>query len=107
LDPDSRGAVLIGECKIWGGAKLYGDTIDQLFGDVVWRHTAAMLISFSKNKGLLNVISQADEAIQRHPSYRGGFTVKHPTYRVSPHEHPRDVGKLIELHHLFFNLSTD
>ena len=34
----SGGAVLIAECKFWGGAKLYGATLEQLFGYLTWRH---------------------------------------------------------------------
>lgn len=107
LNPDGRGPLFVGECKIWGGQKLYSDTIDQLFRYVVWRDTAALLVTFSRNKGLSEVIKQGEVAIRAHPSFKGTITSTHETHRLSKHEHPRDAAKSIQLHHLFFDLATD
>ncbi len=97
-------AVLIAECKRWSGAEKYAETIDQLFGYTAWRHAQAVMITFSYNKGLMRVVREADAAIQQHRSYRGEFVEKHPTYRVSTHEHPSDCDKRLQVHHLLFNL---
>lgn len=98
------GVVLIAECKFWGGKKQYGDTIDQLFGYLTWRHTYGVLITFSKNKGLTGVVEAAGEAIAEHGTYRDGPRSVADTHLVSIHSHPDDEAKEAEVHHLFFNL---
>ncbi len=98
------GVVLIAECKIWGGQKLYSETIDQLFGYLTWRHTIGIMITFSRNKGLTKVYNEAAESTKCHPSFRNDFSLKTQTYFISNHEHPNDLEKTIEVHHLFFDL---
>jgi hypothetical protein len=99
------GAVLIGECKFWGGSSLYQDTLDQLFRYMAWQHTIGIVVSFSKRKGLSNVVSEGNKAIVSHSTYRANsLDIKNSTYLVSIHEHPDDAAKSIEVHHLFFNL---
>lgn len=99
------GAVLIGECKFWGGAKLYGETIDQLFGYVTWRHTAAVMVTFSKNKGLTAVVEEAKRATKEHASFSRDLASVAETYFTSVHKHPSDDQKTIEIHQLIFDLS--
>ena len=99
--------MLIAECKFWGGAKLYAATLEQLFGYLTWRHTAAVVITFVRNKGLTNVLAESDRAVQDHASYRSAYTVRTATYRTSVHEHPEDHEKTLEIHHLFFHLPAD
>jgi hypothetical protein len=63
------------------------------------------MITFSKNKGLTNVVNEADEATKAHPSYKqGSLKVNGITYRTSTHEHPNDAQRTVEVHHLFFDL---
>ncbi len=96
---------LIAECKFWDGKKLYEDTFSQqLFGYLTWRHTTGVMITFSKNKGLTRIVNEVDLLVQCHESFKGRFEVKNETYRISEHSHPDDSSKIIELHHLFFNL---
>jgi hypothetical protein len=102
----SGGAVLIAECKFWGGAKRYGETLEQLFRYLTWRHTSAVVITFVRNRNLTNVLAEADRAVQDHSSYREGYTVRAETYRTSAHQHPEDHEKTLKIHHLFFHLAT-
>jgi hypothetical protein len=98
------GAVLVAECHKWDGPGLYAAKLEQLFDYVAWRHTAAVMITFSGRESLTAVIQKADGAITSHSSYRRGFESKTSTYRVSSHAHPSDEQKAVEIHHLFFNL---
>jgi hypothetical protein len=100
-------AVLIAECKKWHGAQKYSETLDQLFGYLTWRHPSAVMITFSINKGLRKVVSEADHVTQEHDSYSGGFVEHHATYRLSNHQHPRDPDKVLKVHHLCFDLHTN
>jgi hypothetical protein len=103
INIDGR-AVLITECKYWGGQKRYGEDLAQLFGYTTWRHPVGVMVIFSRAKGLVKVIGEADRAIQSHASYRGSLEEPSQTHRISLHEHPDDPDKTITVHHLFFNL---
>lgn len=98
------GVVLIAECKFWDGAKQFGETINQLFGYLTWRHTYGIVITFSKNKGLTGVVEAAKEAVSKHESYREGLRGLSDTHLASIHTHPDDDDKAVEVHHLFYNL---
>jgi hypothetical protein len=98
------GALLIVECKFWGGAKLYQATIDQLFRYVSWRHTNGIIVTFSRTENLERVVAEANRATEDHPTYRRGLPDQTLTYRTTLHAHPADSPKNIEVHHLFFDL---
>jgi hypothetical protein len=100
------GAVLVAECKYWDGAKLYGETIDQLFQYLTWRHTVAVLITFSRNKSLTNVIEEAKKATQAHASFTRNLKSLASSYFTSVHTHPSDAEKTVEIHHLLFDLAV-
>ena len=100
------GAVLIGECKFWHGAKSYGKSIEQLFRYLTWRHTVAVLITFSRNRSLTNVIEEAKEATEEHASFTRDLKSLGASYFTSVHTHPNDAGKTVDIHHLLFNLSV-
>ena len=74
---------------------------------MTWRHTVAVLITFSRNQGLTSVVREAQRATQEHPSRRGEIVAKTDTYFVSNHVHPDDPDKTVEVHHLLFNLYTE
>ncbi|WP_295664381.1 hypothetical protein [uncultured Mucilaginibacter sp.] len=100
----AKGNILVCECKIWGGQKLYGETIDQLLGYLTWRENYGIMITFVKNKSLTNVLTEADTAINAHPSYRKGFQKISASHFLSHHVLPSDEFKFVELHHLFYNI---
>jgi hypothetical protein len=100
----AKGNILVCECKIWGGQKLYGETIDQLLGYLTWRENYGIMITFVKNKSLTNVLTEADTAINAHSSYRKGFQKISASHFLSHHVLPSDEFKFVEIHHLFYNI---
>lgn len=107
---DGGGPVLVGECKFWGGEALYIRTIeDQLFRYVQWRHTVGVLITFNKNSDMTATIRKAQSAAWGHESIistpPSAEALKDArTYFVTRHRHPDDPDKVLEVHHLLFNL---
>lgn len=65
-----KGNILVFECKIWGGRKLYNETIDQLLGYLSWRNNYGIIITFSKNKNLSGVLEESKEMTQTHSSFK-------------------------------------
>lgn len=97
--------VMVGECKFWGGAALYSDTLGrQLVRYIPWRHTLAVLITFAVRQNLTRVVREARQASMTHPSTVGAIQDRSETYFVSNHVHPDDPEKTVEVHHLLFNL---
>ncbi len=99
-----KGGILIAECKYWGGATLYAETINQLFGYLTWRHNYGIIITFSRNVSFTNVLNQVEQATRRHPSFRSAFTQITEGHYQSQHSFPDDPQRLVELHHLVYNL---
>lgn len=99
-----KGNILVCECKIWVGQKKYGETIDQLLGYLTWRQNYGIMITFVKNKSLTNVLTEAEGAIRAHTSYRSNFQKIATTHMLSNHVLPSDEFKLVEVHHLFYNI---
>lgn len=100
----AKGNILVCECKIWGGQKLYGETIDQILSYLTWRINYGVVITFVRNKSFSNVLSEPEAAISGHSSYRNGFKKLTETHFVSQHNLPTDKQKNVELHHLFYHL---
>jgi hypothetical protein len=99
-----KGSILVCECKIWGGQKLYRETIDQLLGYLTWRQNYGIMITFVKNKSLTNVLSEAVTAINAHASSRNNLQKVTASHFISHHVLPSDEFKLVEVHHLFYNI---
>lgn len=100
----TKGNILVCECKIWGGQKLYGETIGQLLSYLTWRENFGIVITFGRNKNFTNILSEAASSIQSHMTYRRGFQTIKQTHFLSQHSLPGDDMKNVELHHLFYNL---
>lgn len=66
--PEGRN-LFIGECKFWGGAKGFIDTIDQLFRYTSWRDTKLAAIIFVREKDLTAVVDKAREALALHDQF--------------------------------------
>jgi Holliday junction resolvase len=98
-----KGSILVFECKIWAGEKLYQETIDQVRRYLTWRHNFGVMITFAKNKDFSNILKNAKETIQNSTSYVSGFRVIDETHFISIHK-IEDDGKEVEIHHLFYNL---
>jgi hypothetical protein len=99
-----KGGILVAECKYWDGPKAYGEAIDQLFRYLTWRHTYAIVVTFSRNKDFSNVLVQAGRAIQGHGTYQAGFQKVADTHFESTHGHPDDPARTVDIHHLLYTL---
>jgi len=101
------GHVLICECKFWSGAKAYGEALKQLFGYLTWRQNYGVLITFCKLRDMTQAVANARSAVSQDSSYAPNSLHDESDSRfVSRHSHPQDTGKAVEIHHLFFDLST-
>lgn len=99
--------VLVGECKFWDGQQLYLDTLEsQLTRYLLWRHSVALLITFSRTASFSKTIEMAKQAATSAESFRSDIQVRSETYFVTQHEHPEETEKMISIHHLLFNLHT-
>lgn len=103
----AKGNILVSECKIWGGQKLYHETIDQLLGYLTWRHNFGIIISFVRVKNLSKVLKEIPEIIQGHGSFKTGVKAVNETHFISQHALRQDDDKDVEIHHLFYNLYSD
>jgi hypothetical protein len=99
-----KGNILAFECKIWGGQKLYGETIDQLLSYLTWRNNYGVTIFFCRQKNFSNILQECKLAIQNHSTYVEGFQTVSETHFLSRHRHPSDDKKNVEIHHLLYNL---
>jgi hypothetical protein len=99
-----KGNILVSECKIWGGQKLYHETINQLLGYLTWRHNFAIMITFVRQKNLTKILKEIPETIQAHHSFRTGVKEIDSTHFMSQHKLNQDDDKEVEIHHLFYNL---
>ena len=102
-----KGEILIFECKIWDGEKVYTSTIDQLIGYVTWRQNYGVIIMFCRNKDFSKILAQIPTIIQNHPRFRGGFKKMGSAHFVSEHSFPEDIDKTIKIHHLIYNLFSE
>lgn len=103
----AKGNILVSECKIWGGQKLYHETIDQLLGYLTWRHNYGIIISFVRIKNLSKILKEVPEIIKTHGSFKTGVKEINETHFVSQHALLQDEDKAVEIHHLFYNLYSD
>jgi hypothetical protein len=99
------GAVLVGESLLWRGRAYYLSKLEQIFGYLTFRHTQAILITFSKLKGISDHVATAVDAIGDHPSTTSKTAQKGPTYFVSEHRHPADDNRRVTVHHLLFDMA--
>ncbi len=99
-----KGNILVSECKIYGGQKLYHETIEQLLGYLTWRQNFGIMISFCKNKNFSKIIDEAEAIITFHNSYDSGFKKIDDSHFISKHTLPGDEYKYVEFHHLYYNL---
>jgi hypothetical protein len=101
------GHVLICECKFWSGAKAYGKAIEQLFSYLKWRQNYGVLLHFCKLKDMSRALLEAQRATSEHPSFTPGSLHRQTETRFSSrHTHPQDAEKLVEIHHVFVDLSV-
>lgn len=106
LQVDSR-HILICECKFWSGAKAYAEAIEQLFGYLTWRQSYGVLLHFCRLKDMSRALSEGQRGTSEHPSFtQGSLSSQAETRFSSRHAHPQDSEKLVEVHHIFVDLSV-
>lgn len=102
----TKGDILIMECKYWNGTDTYIGGLDQLFGYLTWRNNYAVLMTFSRNKGFMEVLQKAKEAAIRHNAFINNSLIESSLgYFITTHRFPNDSEKKVEIHHLVFDLS--
>ena len=99
-----KGNILIFECKMWDGSRLYNETIDQLLQYLIWRNNFGIIITFIKRKNFSKILESIEEIITHHNSYKNGFKTISETHFLSHHKLIQDEFKNVEIHHLFYNL---
>lgn len=103
-----EGGILSSECKFWSGEKMYQDTIDQHFSYLTWKQDYAIQITFSKNVGFSEVLDNAKKAATSHKSYvEDSLKEINKQYFVTKHLFPEDPKKIVEVHHLVFDLHVE
>jgi hypothetical protein len=101
------GNVLICECKYWSGAKGYGDALDQLFRYLTWHQNYGVLMHFCRLKDMTQAVAAAQRVSGEHSSFtRGSLHQATETRFSTSHVHPQDADKLVEVFHLFTDLSV-
>ena len=97
---------LIAECKFWSGPKAYGDALHQLFGYLTWRQTYGILVHFCKVRDMTKAVAAAKERMEADSTFvTASLTKRSETRFLTRHTHPQDNGRMVEVHHLFFDLS--
>jgi hypothetical protein len=99
-----KGNILVCECKIWSGMKLYCKAISQLISYLTWRNNYGIIISFCKQKNLTTILSKAKAAIQSHSSFKDTLEIPNKSHFITNHCTSSDQRKLVEIHHLFYDL---
>jgi len=61
--------LFVAECKIWRGAKLMNEAINQLLGYLTWRDSKTALLIFDKDTAIQTVIQSIQETIPQHPNF--------------------------------------
>ena len=100
------GGSLIVECKKWGGAKKYSESLDQLFRYLTWRHGFGVLLTFSTNRDMTACIAAAKTSVQSHRSTVNDGVSGTSSRFASRHIHPQDRAKDVEIFHFFVDLSV-
>ncbi len=98
-----KGNILVFECKLWGGKKLFLDSINQLRGYLTWRQNYGVLIFFVKVKNFTKILSEVVPLIQESESYINGANVINETHFIGNHRLD-DEDRIVKIHYLFYNL---
>jgi hypothetical protein len=61
--------LFIGECKFWGGQKVFIATINQLLGYQAWRDTKLAIVMFVREKDVTSIIETARKTLGEHPQF--------------------------------------
>jgi hypothetical protein len=91
----------------WGGPAVYQGKIDQLFDYLVWRHTDALLVTFSRRRSITEVLDKAVKSTEGHESFRHILQPLVGSRFATVHAHPQDPNRQVTIHDLVFDLHAD
>lgn len=98
--------LFIAECKIWKGAEVLKETIDQILKYLSWRDTKTAIIIFNRNKDLSNVLSQISDIVSEHSNFKREINYDSETgFRFIFH-HNDDENRELYLTLLVFDVPT-
>lgn len=103
IEEESRSA-FVAECKLWGGQKLLGETLDQLLDYVTWRDCKAALVIFNKS---VAGFAATQELVQPTLTKRPGFLRQHSAPNGEwrfVFQSKEDPSREITVHVFMFNL---
>lgn len=98
--------LFIAECKVWGGAKLLTDAIDQLFKYLAWRDSKAAIIIFNRNVGFTDVLEKTLETAKAHPGFVKVVKKLDDSTWECEFKYPTDPAKMITVTIMVFDMGT-
>ncbi|NMG35029.1 hypothetical protein GRF61_11310 [Azoarcus sp. TTM-91] len=103
IEEDSRSA-FVAECKLWGGQKLLGETLDQLLDYLTWRDCKAALVMFNKSvAGFAGTQEQVRPALTTRPGFLRELSAPAGEWRFV-FQSKEDPSREITVHVFMFNL---
>ncbi len=98
------GNLFVAEFKIWGGEKLFLETIDQLLGYLTWRDTKTAVVMFNRNVGFSEVVAKMRAAVKSHARFVSGPTRLDETSDQYTFKLLQDSDRMVTLSVLAFDL---
>lgn len=103
IEEESRSA-FVAECKLWGGQKLLGETLDQLLDYLTWRDCKAALVMFNKSvAGFAGTQEQVRPALTTRPGFLRELSAPAGEWRFV-FQSKEDPSREITVHVFMFNL---
>ncbi|MGA0569828.1 hypothetical protein ACO2Q9_03810 [Variovorax sp. VNK109] len=100
------GNIFVAEFKIWGGDKLFLQTIDQLLSYLSWRDTKTAIVIFNRNVGFTSVVNKMRALIKTHSNYVSGPLRLDETSDSYTFSLPQDNERQITIAVLAFDLGS-
>lgn len=95
----------VGECKFWGGEKLFRETVDQLLGHLTSRDLLTAAVIFNRTRDVSAVASKILGCIREHGRYVEDTEVDLVGRRFRfRFKHPRDAGLRLDTAVLLYDL---
>lgn len=104
----SNRAAFVGECKVWSGAKVASEALDQLIGYLTWRDCHAALLLFNKTvKGFKALQDDMPALLKAHPRFLRHVDAGHTGEWRAQLRARGDDARLITVHVFLVDLSPD
>jgi hypothetical protein len=98
--------IFIVECKFWGGAKKYQETIDQLLSYLSWRDTKVAVVVFNRNKHFSGVLAEIARVTPEHPNCKKLLRQRSESSWVYRFAHRDDPNREMTLTVMAFDIPT-